>query len=82
MRITFRHFHVVVPQKFLYGVQIRSSHHETTGKCVGQVIPVKILQRGRAKLKELLMDCCHIEFDHLGGVIGYDPKNKRCDTCQ
>ena len=40
------------------------------------------VQRGRAKLKELMMDCCHIEFDHLGSVIGYDPKNKRCDTCQ
>ena len=40
------------------------------------------VQRGRAKLKELMMDCCHIEFDHRGGVIGYDPKNKRCDTCQ
>ena len=40
------------------------------------------IQRGRAKLKELMMDCCHIEFDHLGSVVGYDPKNKRCDTCQ
>ena len=40
------------------------------------------VQRGRAKLKELMMDCCHIEFDHRGSVIGYDPKNKRCDTCQ
>jgi RNA polymerase sigma-70 factor, ECF subfamily len=40
------------------------------------------VQRGRTKLKELMMDCCHIEFDHRGSVIGYDPKNKRCDTCQ
>ena len=40
------------------------------------------VQRARAKLKELMMDCCHIEFDHRGSVIGYDPKNKRCDTCQ
>lgn len=40
------------------------------------------VQRGRAKLKELMMDCCHIEFDHRGSVIGYDPKNKRYDTCQ
>jgi RNA polymerase sigma-70 factor (ECF subfamily) len=40
------------------------------------------VQRGRTKLKELMMDCCHIEFDHRGSVIGYDPKNKRCNTCQ
>jgi RNA polymerase sigma-70 factor (ECF subfamily) len=40
------------------------------------------VQRGRAKLRELMMDCCHIEFDHRGSVIGYDPKKKRCDTCQ
>jgi len=40
------------------------------------------VQRGRTKLKKLMMDCCHIEFDHRGSVIGYVPKNKRCDTCQ
>jgi len=40
------------------------------------------VQRGRVKLKEMIVDCCHIEFDHRGSVIGYDPKNKRCDTCQ
>ena len=40
------------------------------------------VQRGRAKLKEMMLDCCHIEFDHRGSVVGYDPKNQCCNTCR
>lgn len=29
------------------------------------------VQRGREKLKEMLLDCCHIDFDRHGIVIGY-----------
>ena len=35
------------------------------------------VQRAREKLKGLLLDCCHLEFDSRGGVIDYK-KNKRC----
>jgi RNA polymerase sigma-70 factor, ECF subfamily len=36
------------------------------------------VQRGRAKLKELLLECCHFELDALGGIIDY---RERCCRC-
>jgi RNA polymerase sigma-70 factor (ECF subfamily) len=36
------------------------------------------VQRAREKLKVMLLDCCHFEFDRLGKVIDYQPK---CDCC-
>jgi RNA polymerase sigma-70 factor (ECF subfamily) len=35
------------------------------------------VQRGRALLKEMLLDCCHLEFDRLGNVIDYS-RNESC----
>ena len=42
------------------------------------------VQRAREKLKVMLLDCCHFEFDRLGKIIDYQPKcvcctNNRCD---
>lgn len=31
------------------------------------------VQRGRAMLRQQLLDCCRFEFDRRGGVIGYQP---------
>jgi RNA polymerase sigma-70 factor (ECF subfamily) len=39
------------------------------------------IQRGRSMLKEMLMECCRFEFDHLGNVIDYDEKGEDCDKC-
>jgi RNA polymerase sigma-70 factor, ECF subfamily len=36
------------------------------------------VQRAREKLKTLLLDCCHFEFDRLGHVIDYQP---HCACC-
>jgi RNA polymerase sigma-70 factor (ECF subfamily) len=36
------------------------------------------VQRGRKMLRELLLLCCHFEFDRLGKVIDYYP---RCECC-
>ena len=36
------------------------------------------VQRAREKLKSMLLDCCHFEFDRLGKVIDYQP---RCGCC-
>lgn len=32
------------------------------------------VQRGRAMLRQQLLDCCRFEFDRRGGVIGYQPR--------
>jgi len=36
------------------------------------------VQRAREKLKQLLLDCCHFEFDRLGRIIDYQ---SRCGCC-
>lgn len=37
------------------------------------------VQRARKKLKDLLLECCHFEFDRYGTVFDYYPKN--CSKC-
>lgn len=36
------------------------------------------VQRAREQLKAIYLDCCHVELDRLGGVVGYEP---RCEAC-
>jgi RNA polymerase sigma-70 factor, ECF subfamily len=36
------------------------------------------VQRGREKVKEMLLACCHIERDRLGNVIDYYNKAEKC----
>jgi len=38
------------------------------------------VQRARKMLKDLLMKCCHYEFDKYGTIIGISPSN--CCCCQ
>jgi RNA polymerase sigma-70 factor, ECF subfamily len=38
------------------------------------------VQRARAKLKALLLECCHFELDRLGGIIDYHERCCRCST--
>ena len=39
------------------------------------------VQRGRGQLKDLLLECCHIELDSRGGVTDYRSKRGSCATC-
>lgn len=39
------------------------------------------VQRARGKLKEMLLECCHIEFDRMGNVIDYQHKSNECKYC-
>ena len=39
------------------------------------------VQRARIKLKELLLGCCSLEFDHYGNVIDYEHKCSDCKFC-
>lgn len=36
------------------------------------------VQRARQLLKDLLMQCCHIEFDRYGTVLDYHPRECSC----
>lgn len=37
------------------------------------------VQRARDKLREMLLDCCHFEFDRRGRILDYYP---RCPECE
>ncbi len=37
------------------------------------------VQRARAQLKDLLVDCCEIELDRRGGITSYEPRGDSCD---
>lgn len=39
------------------------------------------VQRGRRKLKQLMLECCHYEFDRRGGIYDYERKKDRCSAC-
>ncbi|MGD2172425.1 MAG: sigma-70 family RNA polymerase sigma factor [Gammaproteobacteria bacterium] len=40
------------------------------------------VQRGRAQLKQALLQCCAIEIDRRGGIVDYDPRTGDCgDEC-
>jgi RNA polymerase sigma-70 factor (ECF subfamily) len=39
------------------------------------------VQRARKKLQEVLLNCCHIEFDHYGNIADYRHKKSTCKYC-
>lgn len=40
------------------------------------------MQRGRARLKRMLDDCCLIEFDRRRAVVDYEVRDAGCDSCR
>ena len=40
------------------------------------------VQRGRALLREQLLDCCHFEFDREQRLIDYSPRPDCCPECE
>jgi RNA polymerase sigma-70 factor (ECF subfamily) len=39
------------------------------------------VQRGRAQLRDLLLECCHVELDRRGGVAGFRARAGSCSGC-
>jgi len=39
------------------------------------------VQRGRSRLKDVLLECCHVELDRRGGVTSYRAQSGSCQTC-
>lgn len=38
------------------------------------------VQRARRRLRELVLACCHVEFDRHGNVLGYEKRERCCET--
>lgn len=39
------------------------------------------VQRAREKLKEVLLDCCHLEFNRAGQIVEYQQRKQVCRVC-
>jgi RNA polymerase sigma-70 factor (ECF subfamily) len=40
------------------------------------------VQRARRKLKTMLLECCRIELDRRGGIVGHEPRAEACEPCR
>ena len=40
------------------------------------------VQRGRAQLRTLLLDCCHVELDRRGAITDYRARRGSCERCR
>lgn len=40
------------------------------------------VQRARRKLAAMLLDCCHIELDRRGRIVGHEPRAGACEPCR
>lgn len=40
------------------------------------------VQRARAQIRQMLLDCCHFEFDRRGGIVNYYPRVHCCRRCE
>jgi RNA polymerase sigma-70 factor, ECF subfamily len=40
------------------------------------------VQRARAQLKALLLDCCHVELDRRGAITEYRARTRSCERCR
>ena len=39
------------------------------------------VQRAREKLKDVLLECCHLEVDRRGKVVDWEPRQQDCRYC-
>jgi RNA polymerase sigma-70 factor (ECF subfamily) len=39
------------------------------------------VQRARERLKNVLLDCCHLEFDRAGKIVDYKQRKMECSYC-
>ena len=67
---------------------ILTEYHRLTQKQLAEKLGISLpgaksrVQRAREKLKTMLLDCCHLEFDRLGRVIDYQPRCNCCSACR
>jgi len=70
-----------------HDVLLMTEYQGLTQKELAQKLGISVpgaksrVQRARKKLKQMLFDCCHFEFDKFGTVIDYYQKNNSCTCC-
>lgn len=75
-----------LPEEYKQAI-ILAEFHNLTQKEISEKMGLSLsgaksrVQRGRKKLKEMLLGCCQLEFDRMGNVIDYKHKNSECKYC-
>jgi RNA polymerase sigma-70 factor (ECF subfamily) len=73
-----------LPDKYREALLL-SEYQGLTQKAIADRLGISVpgaksrVQRAREMLKQMLLDCCHFEFDRLGKIISYWPRCKACD---
>lgn len=75
-----------LPAKYKQAIQL-TEFEDLTQKELAERLGLSVsgaksrVQRARHKLKEMLLYCCHFEFDRWGNVLEYQQKSKDCKFC-
>jgi RNA polymerase sigma-70 factor (ECF subfamily) len=66
---------------------ILDEFEDLTQKQIAQALGLSLpgaksrIQRARKQLKDVLLDCCHFEFDGLGNIVSYEPTGNCPENC-
>jgi RNA polymerase sigma-70 factor (ECF subfamily) len=72
-----------LPEKYEQAL-IMTEFENISQKKLAEILNISVsgaksrVQRGRQMLKDLLMQCCHIEFDKYGNILDYHPHSCCC----
>ncbi|MCZ6601429.1 MAG: sigma-70 family RNA polymerase sigma factor [Planctomycetota bacterium] len=74
-----------LPDPYRYPVQLtelESLTHQQAADRLGVPLPTLTSQvpRGRALLREGLLQCCHVELDRSGRLVDYEERSPCCDS--
>lgn len=75
-----------LPEKYKQAI-ILTEYKNHTQKELSEQLGISIsgaksrVQRGRKMLKDMILDCCSLEFDKNGNIINYENKTKGCKSC-
>jgi RNA polymerase sigma-70 factor (ECF subfamily) len=75
-----------LPDKYREALQL-TDIHGLTQKELAERLNISLsgaksrVQRAREKLKDVLLECCHVEVDRLGRVVDWESKEPDCRYC-
>lgn len=76
-----------LPEKYRQALQL-ADFEGLTQKDLAEKLDISLsgaksrVQRGREKLGEVLIKCCHLEFDRAGRIVEWQSKTGDCRYCQ
>jgi len=75
-----------LPEKYKQAI-ILTEYKNITQKELNEQLGISVsgaksrVQRGRKMLKDMILDCCSLEFDKNGNIIDYKYKTNGCKSC-